>query len=186
MKLLLTFCLLIAFILFNSCGPSLKVTSDYDKAADFTKYKTFKIDLDPQKTSVSQLNQTRIITAVKNELTKKGLTENTTSPDLLVNISTILKDKKSISSNTDYYGYGGFYRPYVWGGGMGVTGYTTYNIQDYKDGSLIIDVADASSKKLIWEGIGNSEIDKPLSNPDAQISAAIAKIMASYPSGLTK
>ena len=40
------------------------------------------------------------------------------------------------------------YRPYYWGGGMGGSSTTNYNVQHYKDGSLIIDVIDANSKSL--------------------------------------
>lgn len=166
-----------------ACGPSLKVTSDYDKAANFTQYKTFAIDTFRMTQRISQLNANRIINAVKAEMTNKGFTENTASPDLRVNIATILKDQQSVTANTDYYGYGGVYRPWVWGGGMGVNGYTTYNVQNYKDGSLIIDIGDANTKNLIWEGIGNQEIDKPLKDPDTQIPAAVASIMKSFPPG---
>jgi len=107
--------------------------------------------------------------------------------ELLVNTIAILKDRQSVSSNTDFYGYGGAYRPYAWGGGMGtVSASTTYNVENYKDGSLIIDVVEAATKKLIWQGTGNSEIDKPLKDPDKQIPAAITKIMASFPGELSK
>jgi hypothetical protein len=95
-----------------------------------------------------------------------------------------LKDKQSVSSNTNYYGYGGYYRPYGWGGGMGATGYTTYNVQEYKDGSVIIEVVDAKTKNLLWEGIGNKEIDKPIKDPDTKIPLAIQKIMESFPPGM--
>lgn len=174
-------CLALALIIF-SCSPSLKVTSDYDKSASFAQYKTFAIDTMRMSQSVSQLNQNRIINAVKAEMTKKGFTENTT-PDLLVHISAIFEKQKSVTSTTDYYGYGGFYRPYMWGGGMGATGYTTYNVQNYTDGSLIIDIADAKTKNLLWEGIGNKEIDKPAKDPDAAISEAVGKILANFPPG---
>lgn len=168
-----------------SCSTPLKVTNDYDKSANFQQYKTFSVaqQTDPQKQSLSQLNQNRITNAVTAEMIKKGFQQND-NPDLLVNLAVVLKDKKSISSNTDYYGYGGFYRPYGWGGGLGATGYTTYNVQDYKDGSLIIDVVDAKTKHLIWEGIGNKELDGPVSDPDTVIPAAVTKIMASFPPGL--
>src|SRR6516165_5874942 len=81
------------------CEPSLKVTSDYDKAVSFAQYKSFKmVQLDMQHQSISQLNQTRIINAVKSEMTKKGFQESTT-PDLGVNAVIILQDKKSVTAN---------------------------------------------------------------------------------------
>ncbi|RFM27301.1 DUF4136 domain-containing protein [Deminuibacter soli] len=171
-----------ALLVSVGCSPSLKVSSDYDKSADFSKYKTFSLYPQNDKTgAVSELNQNRINSAIKAEMTRKGYQEDASGPDVLVNVTAILKDRKSVSATTDYYGYGGYYRPYAWGGGMGVTGYTSYNVQNYKDGSLIIDVVDANSKKLLWQGVGNSEIDKPIKDPDTAIPAAITKIMAQFP-----
>jgi hypothetical protein len=164
-------------LIVNSCD-SFKVVTDYDKKVDFTKYKTFAIDTFKQSESVSQLNQQRILNAVKSTMISKGYTESS-NPDLLIHISAILKDRTYVSES-NYYGYGGFYRPYVWGG-SGVTGYTTYDVYNYKDGSLVIDIADASNKNLIWESIGNKEIDGPIKNLDQAIPMAITKIMESFP-----
>jgi len=169
-----------------SCGSSLKVTSDYDKNANFLQYKTFSIDTLKMAQHISQLNTNRVTNAIKAEMTKKGFTENVLNPDLKINVAAILKDQKSVTASTDYYGYGGVYRPWAWGGGLGSTAYTTYNVQDYKDGSLIIDIADAKANNLIWEGIGNKEINKPLKNPDTQVPELIASIMKSFPPGLEK
>ena len=170
-----------------SCGPSLKVTHDYDKSVNFDQYKTFALfNSDSIHDAISQLNQQRIINAVKNEMTKKGLQENTSHPDVLVNITAILQNRVAVSSTTDYYGYGGMYRPYYWGGGMGGASTTNYNVQHYKDGSLIIDVIDANSKKLVWQGTGNKEIDKPAKDPDTAIPKAVASIMESFPPGKAK
>ena len=118
-----------------ACGPTVKVTTDYDRSANFQQYKTFSLyKLDGKTDAISELNANRITTAVKNEMIKKGFQESSANPDLLVNAVTILKDRKSVSSNTDFYGYGGGYRPYAWGAGMGgVSGTTTYNVQDYKN-----------------------------------------------------
>lgn len=174
-----------AVFVISSCEPQLKVTSDYDKSANFTQYKTFGVDTLHVSSSVSQINQNRIINALKDEMKKKGFTENA-NPDLLVHVSAILKDKQSVSASTNYYGYGGYYRPYGWGGGMGATGYTTYSVDEYKEGSLIIDLVDSKSKTLVWEGIGNKEIDKPSKDPEAAIRDAIGKILANYPPGAKK
>src|SRR5687768_7162861 len=87
-----------------SCSTPVKVTSDYDKNVNFRQYKTFslnKVD-DATKQSISQLNQDRIYNAVRQQLIAKNLTESTT-PDLLVHVVTILKDKQSVTANTNYY-----------------------------------------------------------------------------------
>jgi len=170
-----------------SCEPSLKVSTDYDKSITFGQYKTFSMYTSDQKDeSLSQLNHDRIVNSIRSEMTKKGFQETSSSPDLLVHPVTIFKDRMAVSSTTNYYGYGGAYRPYYWGGGMGVSGTTNYDVQHYKDGSLIIDVVDAKSNKLVWQGTGNKEIDKPAKDPDAAISKAVTSIMAGFPPGMSK
>ncbi len=103
-------------VLIWSCEPSLKVSNDYDKSITFTQYKTFAMyGSADEHESISQLNHDRIVKAIRSELIKKGFQEAASSPDLLVHPVTIFKDKVAVSSSTDYYGYGGVYRPYYWG-----------------------------------------------------------------------
>jgi hypothetical protein len=171
--------ILCSAVLFTACGPTMTVTSDYDHTANFSQFKTFRIvQLEQQNQAISQFNQTRIINAVRAQMIAKGFTE-AENPDMIVDIVTILKNKQEIVANS--YGYGGGYRPYAWGGGNMST---TVNVQDYQNGSLIVQVANASTKKLLWEGIGNQDIDSPSSNPDKAITAAVTKIMASFPPGM--
>jgi len=166
-----------SFIIF-SCGPSLKVSYHYDQTADFTKYKTFTIfNSENLKDAVSQANHDRFIKAIQGEMIKKGFKEDTSTPDLMVNITAILQDRQSVSS-TNYYAYGGAYRPYTWGPGVS---YNDYDVAHYKDGSLIIDIVDVKEKKLLWQGIGNKEIDAPSKRPDTDIPKAVNSIMADFP-----
>ena len=165
--------------LLTSCGPQLTVTTDYDHTTNFSQFHTFKIvQLEQQYQALSQFNQTRVINAVNAQMLAKGFTQNSDNPDMLVNITSIMKNQQEIVANS--YGYGGGYRPYAWGGGNMST---TVNVQNYTAGSLIIEVANASTKKLIWEGIGNQDIDAPSSNPEQAINTAVQKIMAAFPPG---
>src|SRR5580693_1122992 len=169
---------LFSLILITSCGPTLTVTYDYDHTANFSQYKTFRIvKLEQQYQALSQLNQNRIINAVQAQMIAKGFTPSDNA-DLLVNITSILKNQKELVANS--YGYGGGYRPYAWGGGNMST---TVNVQNYTAGSLIIEVATSSGNKLLWEGIGNQDIDAPSNNPDKTVPAIVQKVMASFPPG---
>jgi hypothetical protein len=181
--------LITAAIIVWSCAPSFKVNSDHDKTVDFTAYKKFAL-YNPENLNkaVSDLNRTRVFNAIKNEMIKKGFVEDTTSPDLLVNAVAIFEDRQSVSSTTTgggMYGgyYGGMYGAYGWGGG---TSHTNVDVRHFKDGSLIIDVVEASSKKLLWQGTGNKEIDGPVKDPDVRIPKAVGLIMASFPPGAAK
>ncbi len=174
--------------LIYSCSPTVKVTSDYDHAANFGQYKTFAVyDLKAQEGQVNQLNVDRVTKAIRNEMLAKGFTESS-NPDIKVNAVSILKNKTSVSSNTNFYGYGGMYRPYgYWGGGAMMGGAnTTFDTYDYVDGSLVIDVVSAKTDKLLWQGIGNAEIDSKPDNPEEFINGAIKKILANFPPGSEK
>lgn len=175
------------FTMLYSCAPIVNVTTDYDKATNFSEFKTFSIyDLKAQEGQVSQLNADRITNAIRSEMIAKGFVESTNRPDLRVNAITLIKNKETVTASTNFYGYGGMYRPYsYWGGGtmMGNTTVSTYN---YIDGSLMIDIVSAKTNKLIWQGTGNAQIDNKLDNPNEFISSAVKKIMNGFPPGTEK
>jgi len=174
---------------FYSCSPTVNVTSDYDHAANFGEFKTFAVyDLKAQEGQVNQLNVDRVTNAIRSEMIAKGFTETSSNPDLKVNAVTILKNKQSVTANSDFYGYGGMYRPYgYWGGGAMMGGATTtFNTYDYVDGSLVIDIVSTKTQKLVWQGIGNAQIDSKPDNPEEFIASSIKKILAGFPPGAVK
>ncbi|WP_035646391.1 MULTISPECIES: DUF4136 domain-containing protein [unclassified Flavobacterium] len=180
---------LILLGLFYSCSPTVKVTTDYDHSANFSQYKTFTVyDLKAQEGQVNQLNADRVAKAIRAEMTAKGFVESTDNPDLKVNAVSILKNKTQVTADTNFYGYGGMYRPYgYWGGGaMMGGGTTTFNSYDYVDGSLVIDIVSSKTQKLLWQGIGNAQIDSKPDNPEEFIAGAIKKILEGFPPGLAK
>ncbi len=171
-----TMCAMI--ITLYGCAPTIKVSTDYDRAADFSSFLTFTIADISAKGEVNELNAYRIKRSITEVMTEKGLVETGADADLLVNAVTIVKTKREITASTDYYGYGGVYRPYgYWGAG----GTTTFNSYDYKDGSLIIDVVNKKAGKLLWQGIGNAEVDRMPDNPDHFMLKAVRKILAGFP-----
>ncbi|CAC9973701.1 DUF4136 domain-containing protein [Flavobacterium sp. WLB] len=174
--------------LIYSCSPTVKVTTDYDHSANFSEYKTFAVyDLKAQQGQVNQLNVDRVTNAIRAEMIAKGFTESS-NPDLKVNAVSILKNKTQVTADSNFYGYGGMYRPYgYWGGGaMMGGGTTTFNTYDYVDGSLVIDIVSTKTQKLLWQGIGNAQIDSKPDNPEEFINNSIKKILEGFPPGAVK
>jgi hypothetical protein len=162
-----------------SCKPTLKVSSDYDRQANFSGYKTFSLFYLATNKNVTELNAGRIWNSVRAEMIRKGYTETYTNPDLLVNAVSVVKNKQHVGATSGSYGYAGPFRPY---GGM-VTTQTTFQSYNYKDGSLMIDVVDAKARKLVWQGAVNAELTKQPKNPDEAIQKAVSRTMASFPAG---
>lgn len=173
---------LILIMVVVSCS-SVSVYSDYDKATDFTGFKTYafyKKGID--KVEISDLDKKRILRAIERELKAKGMVASD-NPDVLVNIFTKSREKIDIYNNNSYYGwypwyygYGGYYG----GGGYGF-GYS--NVSSSTEGTLFIDLIDARKKELAWQGIGVGILSyyKNVDKKEAKINEFVTNIMTQYP-----
>ncbi len=166
---------LVLLFLVASCS-SVRVTTDYDTSADFTKYKTFafyKKGID--KVEISDLDKKRILKAVESELLAKGFTKSE-NPDVLVNIFTKSRQKVDVYNNNMYYGW----HPWYYGPNFGT------HISQYTEGTLFIDLIDANKKELAWQGIGSGALNTTgnISKKEERINEFVAEIMAKYPPGI--
>lgn len=167
--------LLLLFVM-ASCS-SVRVASDYDKKADFTNYKTYafyKTGID--KVEISDLDKKRILRAVEETLAAKGFIKSET-PDLLVNFFTKSTEQVNVHNGIGY-GYGFGWSPWMWGGGTSV--YTN------TEGSLFIDLIDASKKDLVWQGEGVGILTQNSGDKDERIKEFVTKILSQYPPGSDK
>jgi len=166
----------LVMIIAASCS-SVKISSDYDKSAGFASYKTFAFTQEALNYPMSELDRTRILTAITNELTAKGFTKSD-NPDVLIdfNIKT-QQQQTATATSTGGYGYG--YR-YGWGGGFSTT---TINYDTYTDGTLFIDMIDASKKQLVWQGRGTKTLaeDASAATKEKNINYAVKQIFMKYP-----
>jgi hypothetical protein len=88
------------------------------------------------------------------------------------------KKKELNGYTTGMGGYGGY--GWGWGGGMTTT---NMRVNEILEGTLIIDIASASKKALVWRGVGVKELDtgaKP-DKRDKNINKAVEKILKNYP-----
>ncbi len=162
------------FFLIASCS-SIRVNSDYDKKVDFSAYKTFafyKTGID--KVEISDLDKKRIMHSIDETMSAKGFTKSET-PGLLVNFFTKEREQVNVNQfNMGWgYGWGWGWNPFIWGG--------TTSINRYNEGTLFIDIIDASKKELIWQGEGEGVLTKDTNKKDENIREFVTKILEQYP-----
>ncbi|WP_438978136.1 DUF4136 domain-containing protein [Polaribacter sp.] len=168
--------LIFGAILMTSCN-SLKVTSDYDTAVNFTNYKTFaffKPGID--KADISDLDKKRILRAIEAELTAKGLTKSE-NPDMLVSIFTKSRERVDVNQNNFGWGWGWGWNPWVWNNGM-----NNVNVSQYTEGTLFIDFIDKNKKELIWQGVGTGALKiQNREKKEERIKEFVKEIISNYP-----
>ena len=173
--------LVMIFLVFGLNGVTAQVTSDYDKDADFSAFKTytFKGWSKGSDSELNDLDKRRVEQAFKEELSARGLELNDQNADVAITLFLVVDEKTSTTAYTNYTGGMGYGYGWGWGMGMG-SSTTTYNQNDYQVGTLVIDFYDDNTKKLVWQGT----ITKTLSNPkkrDKRIPKAVAQLMKKYP-----
>lgn len=170
------FILLAAGLGLASCSP-FQVRSDYAQSANFSSYKTYKLRIDDLK--INDIDKDRVLNELSKQLQAKGL-QSGENPDLIINVKANHKKITEINSSNPYgmYGWGG---PFGWGVGMNRTWTSNYN-----EGAVIVDMIDAQTQKLVWQGIGSGiSVDRPKTK-EKQIPQIMEEIMANYPPEMKK
>ncbi len=116
--------------------------------------------------------------AITREMEARGYRKEVNG-QLLINFHRQSKDKVKVTQtpvSTGYYGYrSGFYG---WGGGTAVM----TDVQNYREGTLIIDVVDIAAKKLLWQSVAVARItESMLKEPQAAIDGAVAQMFGEFP-----
>lgn len=160
-----------------------QVNYDFDRSADFSKYKTFaykvcmRID--------NPLVDKRIVASLENALALEGLTKADGDAD--VNVTYHSSTTEDVAIDTTSWGYG--YGPgWAWGhGGYGGYGYgggpvnSTTTVRKYKRGTLVIDIWDARTKELVWRGTASDSVSDDPQKNDKNVQKALQKLFKLYP-----
>lgn len=177
--------ILLFLILVGSACSTLQVTSDYDKEADFSQYKTFEYYGWAQESDkvLNQFDKDRIEKAFAAEFAKRNLELVKEGGDMVVSLFLVVDQKTSITAYTDHYGGGwGYGAGWGWYGGYGGGSSTThYSEDDYLEGTMVVDVFDKSDKKLIWQGVGQKTIVENPEKREKTIPIVAESIMKPFP-----
>jgi hypothetical protein len=176
-------------LLLTSTGTALAqdVRYNFDKEANFGSFKTYRWINIKGATTVSDLTDRQIRSAIDVELSKKGLVEAPDeNADLLIGYQAAIDTEKSYTSFDTGWGYGPGWGGGWYGGGGG--GMTTGQTSTIYIGQLALDMYHAGPKTLVWRGTASKTLDAN-AKPDKQqknLAKSVAKMLKNYPPPIKK
>jgi Domain of unknown function (DUF4136) len=168
MKLIRTIAM--AVVCFSSVAPAQKIATQYDRATDFSAFKTYKWITIQGATPPNQITAQNIVSIVDTLLAQKGLALTSAgNADLLVGYQTSVHQQTQVN----WFNDGG-----PWMGGMGQASTSIIDV-----GTLVIDMYDPARKQLIWRGSATKTLN-PSGNADKNyehLQKAVEKLLKNFP-----
>jgi hypothetical protein len=163
-----------AAALLGAACSTLQVSTDYDKAADFSQYRTFSYkDTGDIKDDIWA---SRIENALSDALAAKGLKRVPNDGDVWLVAHPRLSKQMQVNTYNSGWGYG-----YGWyGGGMGMS---TSTVSEIPVGTLVVDLVDGKKKDLVWRGTATDTLrtDASPESREQKLREVAAQLFAGYP-----
>ena len=158
-----------AALLFATALFAQQVKTDYDHKAEFSQYKTYSWE----KVQTSDaLWVDRIKGAVNAALTAKGWTPVESGGGVAILAIEMAQNHPTL--DTYYDGFGGGWR---WGGFGDIT--TTVN--NFEVGTLVVDLFDSHTKKLIWRGSSSATLSNKSDKNIKALDKDVQKMFDQFP-----
>ena len=173
-----TAALFVAIFILCSVVQAQKTSAAFDEKVDFSNFKTFAFDKEGARNPyVNAL----IVGAIERELTSRGLTKVNTDPDMKVAYLAATVPNLQVQNVPFYHVVNPAY--------SGLVGSSTMNMWDVTTGTLVIDLWDRKSDRVVFRGTITDVLQRAPSadlQADAKIvskpiNKGVAKIFKKYP-----
>jgi hypothetical protein len=169
---------LFTLALLGGCVTPASVDYDREAVPQIASYGTFAIDgrearSEYQDVALSPIVDRRFERAIREALIDRGFSQSSSQPDFRVTFNTVTKTRTELNDygprtfrRYPYYGYGGRY----------------LDLDEYEEGTFIVDIIDAQSQQLVWRGAYVRRLG--WSAPDeAEVLKIVTAILTSFPPG---
>lgn len=170
-------------LVLSACS-GIPVSQDFEQGFDFSDLKTFAWDAnDDNQWGIAESNELvdrRIRGAIENTLTARQFSQiNAAQADFLVLYNVVVEQRISNSNVSGGVAVGRSSR----GRHGSISLSTGSQIRTYEQGTMLIDVIDVASDKLVWRGVSSQALPN-LSDPQRltdHINATVKAILAQFP-----
>jgi hypothetical protein len=171
---------LLSLLFFSACStPS---TVDYDRTllVQMRNYESYSIVPREERSAGQHLSLTeivdrRVVQAIHQSLQERGLRPDENSPDCRIAFFTTTEKRTEMQ---DLGLAGGYYR-HGWKSG-GWSSYAPVSIDEYEEGTLILDVIDTQSGQLAWRGATSRRLGHSAPN-EGEVQTAVSQILTEFP-----
>jgi hypothetical protein len=150
-----------------------KVNTDWDRGTDFSKFHTYAWQPSPD--PAKGLWDQRVIDDVNTQLQAKGFQLVTANPQVWVVYTSHIKKERQVVGTGYNMGPG-----WGWGYWGGPTT-TTYNTYTYKEGTLVVELADANGHQLLWRGTATDTLADNSDKNIKKLQSAVSKLFKNFP-----
>lgn len=164
-------------LLFAAASFAQQVKTDYDRDANFNQYKTYSWE---QVQTQDSLWVDRIKEAVNSVLAAKGWTPVISGGDVAIVAVETTQNQQTLDTFYDNFGGGWGWR------GFGGFGESTTTAENYKVGTLVVDLFDAKTRKLIWRGSASDALSNKSHTNIKDLDKGVQKIFGHFPPGVKK
>ena len=175
-------CLLLVVVLLGSCAP-ISVTVDYDDRVDFSGFRTWGWQPEPQATGNPRVDNPllhqRVRRAIEAQLESQGFVP-AADPQMRVGYHLSIARKLNVRTVNSPYGV-----RHTDGRNTVIRAETSTYVTEYERGTLVVDIVDAARNALVWRGAGARRLrSEPTSEQMEQsVRQAVAEILTDFPPG---
>jgi Domain of unknown function (DUF4136) len=166
-------------IVLGACA-SVNVGADFDPGVRLDVYRTFDwgagdtVPAGDPRLDNNPFFDSRVRAAVELELAAKGVQRRIASPDLLIHYHASVRQRVDVVRTDVARGYAdpGFR------GGDGGT------VVEFDEGTLLLDIADATTKKIVWRGWAQTDVSGLIDDPRQmakRINESVKRMLERFP-----
>lgn len=160
----------LSLMLLCACAPSVAV--DYDKSADFSRYRTYGWGKGTPAKNPALDRQ--IVESIDQNLTQKGFTKTDADPDLVVAYHAATHEEIDYDQSSYTTGSGPAY-------GSPESSSAASTPMRVKVGTIVVDMYDAKKKRNVWHGVGSDLVMDDPAKTSAEIQRGAVKMFEKFP-----
>ena len=162
-----------------SACSTISVTTDWDRSANLGALRTYSWMPAPKEAPPpfmgNSIVEKRVTDAVERDLAAKGIHRDDASPSFRIAVHTLTRDVLSVQTWPSTWGYS-------WHAHHTGAWDERVEVNQYTEGTLLLDFVDPASQNLLWRGVARSVIDENTGSQEF-VDEVIGKLLAEYPPG---